>query len=76
MFLGSPTCLRFTYSSRQSETLKYLYLLFTDSSVLPLNGESTVQMMGCSSYSTTEYVFNTEVRLLHAPFAFTYSDFG
>lgn len=48
----------------QSETLKYLYLLFADESVLPLSSESIacLHMHGVDTRVGTEYVLNTEVR--------------
>jgi hypothetical protein len=43
LLLTSPL----TYSSEQSETLKYLYLLFSEAELVPLD----------------QYVFNTEAHL-------------
>jgi hypothetical protein len=56
----------------QSETLKYLYLLFDDASVLPLDSTCwfcfvlKFRLLMVSS-KTTEYVFNTEVRYFRYP---------
>ena len=47
----------------QSETLKYLYLLFADASVIPLSGKVTTTFHSLFLISFKEYVFNTEVRL-------------
>jgi hypothetical protein len=58
-------CIKLTFS--QSETLKYLYLTFSDSSVLPLNGMYLVYLLHTQFhpmldlFSLVEYVFNTEV---------------
>lgn len=59
----SPLLMR--VSLEQSETLKYLYLLFSDDTVLPLDGEfflSSTLYADESPSPCQEYVFNTEVR--------------
>lgn len=50
----------------QSETLKYLYLLFEDDSVLPLSSTLSLALLFSVVFQITdmnraEYVFNTEV---------------
>ena len=48
----------------QSETLKYLYLLFEDDTVVPLSSMSCLCMLlhFVAHVHFAEYVFNTEVR--------------
>jgi hypothetical protein len=64
--------IKLTFS--QSETLKYLYLTFSDSSVLPLNGMYLVQLLHNQFhsmpdlFSLAEYVFNTEVSTISSQF--------
>ena len=59
----------------QSETLKYLYLLFSDADVLPLNS-----MLHCRHFllklicTLQEYVFNTEVWLFALSCFATWTD--
>jgi hypothetical protein len=65
-------CIKLTFS--QSETLKYLYLTFSDSSVLPLNGMYLVYLLHTQFhpmldlFSLVEYVFNTEVSTIFLKF--------
>lgn len=52
---------------QQSETLKYLYLLFSDDSVLPLEGDGLAGFaLGFrdTNWHFSEYVFNTEAHPL------------
>jgi hypothetical protein len=49
----------------QSETLKYLFLLFSDDTVLPLDGEPSIHLlMNTADWFHEEYVFNTEVHII------------
>lgn len=63
---------RINLTFSQSETLKYLYLTFSDSTVLPLNGMYLVRLSHNQFHSTffslAEYVFNTEVSIISSQF--------